>query len=168
MDVEDLDTKTRVFDTSINGVIGADLLRRYVVDLSFSPCRLRLLHGVFRPIAGAVRMPVREIRGIPTVRATISDGLLTREDDFAIDTSFAASRIVGAALSRPVAPNAHPPTRIRALAVADQLFEQTPAEVSTTQNAIGTAVWAKGRLRMNLKAGWAEFKLAGPVGPDTF
>ncbi len=162
MDVADLDLKTRVFDTSINGVIGLDLLRRYVVDISFSPCRMRLSHGMLMPIGGAVRIPLREIGGVATVRATISDGLQTRADDFAIDTSQPVSRIVGAALSRPAAPKSNPPTRIRALAVADQLFEQTSAEVSTTQNAIGTAVWAKGRLRMNVKAGWAEFTPARP------
>ena len=158
MDVVDLDERTRLFDTTINGVIGADLLRRYVVDIDFSPCRIRLGHRAPKPVAGAARLVVREVDGVPTVRASISDGPQARVGDFAIDTGRAASRITGATLSRTPRPGSDPPTRLRALALGDHLFEQIPAEVSTTRDAIGTGVWSQGRVRLDLRDGWMEFK----------
>ena len=156
MDVVDLDDRTRIFDTTINGVIGADLLRRFVVDIDFSPCRIRLGHGAAKPAAGAMHMAVRDIDGVPTIRASISDGLQSRAGDFAIDTSHATSQITGATLSRTSKPGSDPSTRLRALVLGDHLFEQTPAEVSTTRDAIGTAVWSQGRLRVDLRDGWLE------------
>ena len=156
MDIVDLDERTRVFDTTINGVIGADLLRRYVVDIEFAPCRIRLSHRAPKRRTGAARLATRDIDGVPTIRAVISDGQQSRAGDFAIDTGRAASQITGATLSRSPKPGADPPTRLRALVVGGRLFEQIPAELSTTRDAIGMAVWTQGRVRLNLRDGWIE------------
>lgn len=156
VDVVDLDARTRVFDTTINGVIGADLLRRFVVDIDFSPCRIRLGHRAPKRVTGAARLVVRDVDGVPTLRASISDGLQARVGDFAIDTGGAASRITGATLSRTPEPGSDPPTRLRALVVGGRLFEQIPAEISPARNAIGTGVWSQGRLRLDLRDGWME------------
>ncbi|HEX2802064.1 MAG TPA: hypothetical protein VHN73_08380, partial [Phenylobacterium sp.] len=37
-----LDLRTGALPTPVAGVIGADLLRPYVLDVSFSPCRVRI------------------------------------------------------------------------------------------------------------------------------
>jgi len=155
MDVVDLDARTAMFDTVINGVIGVDMLRRFVVDIDFAPCRVRLSRVAPPRPRGVERLSIRELEGVPTIRASVSDGVAARFDDFAIDTGRAASVITGATLSRAPKPGADPPIRIRALALAGQVFEQTPAQVGEA-NSVGMSVWTKTRLRLDLRDGWIE------------
>src|SRR5260221_237262 len=52
--VANLDLRTGALPTPIAGVIGADVLRAYVLDVSFAPCRVAL-----RPAARAGRFAAR-------------------------------------------------------------------------------------------------------------
>ncbi len=45
MEVADLDTRSRGFTTNIAGVLGADALAPFTVDIDFSPCKVRLRRG---------------------------------------------------------------------------------------------------------------------------
>ena len=159
--IADLDARTAKFDTTINGVIGADLLRRFIVEIEPSPCRLRLLRR--RPAAWrrSVRLAIREAGGRPLARARVTDGAQVRTGLFAIDTANWATLVAGARLSRPQAADAPPPVRLRGVEVAGRLFEQAPAVAQPQGNdeaagAIGMAVWSRWRLRLDIRHGWLE------------
>ncbi|MDI1364263.1 MAG: hypothetical protein PSX79_05255, partial [bacterium] len=72
--VRDLDYRSVGFVTPIAGVIGADILTRFVVSLDFAPCRLRLdpLGGPIRPKGRA--LAVTMVHGLPTVLAAAARG----------------------------------------------------------------------------------------------
>jgi hypothetical protein len=168
MAIADLDARTGRFDTVINGVIGVDLLRRFTVEISPSPCRLRLFRTRAPRLARRVRLPLSNLGGAPLVSALVTDGTRVRTDVLAIDTAQWISRIDGARLSRPpptppAGPASHgealaPPIRLRALEVAGRLFEQVPAEIAgqDAPEAIGMAVWSSVRLRLNIQSGWLD------------
>jgi hypothetical protein len=164
LQVADLDARGKPFVTSIVGVIGADALAPFVVDIATDPCRVRLSRAARG--AGAWRAPLRTIDGVPAVRAAISDGETSRAGWFAIDTGEAASGVAAARLSRTPAAGTDPPVRLRALSVAGLLFEQMPGGVQAEPRpglagAIGMAVWSRFRLRLDRKHGWLE--LTSPV-----
>jgi hypothetical protein len=84
--VEDLDYRGVGFSTPITGVIGADILDRYVVTLDFAPCRLRLeAPGTTAARQGAIRVVM--VGGVPTILAAASDGLKGVSGPFALDTA---------------------------------------------------------------------------------
>jgi hypothetical protein len=170
--IVDLDARTARFDTAINGVVGADVLRGFVVDIDPSPCRLRLLRRRPPLRAGAVRLAVREVGGRPLVAARLTDGVRSREALLAIDTADWAVRVVGARLSRPQSADAPVPVRLRAVEVAGRLFEQVPAVASLGPDdeaidAIGMAIWSHWRLRLDMRSGWLELAPTAAEAPES-
>jgi hypothetical protein len=166
----DLDARTAKFDTAVNGVIGADLLRRFIVEIDPSPCRLRLLprrpRASPKPWRDGVRLAVRDADGRPLVTARVSDGMTVRSGAFAIDTGEWTTLVAGARLSRPQPADAPAPVRLRALEVGGRLFEQVPALVQAEgdTNAIGMAVWSRWRLRLDVLGGRLELAPAAAPG----
>ena len=166
MAVVDLDARTRAFDTSINGVLGADVLGRFAVDIETSPCRIRLSRAKARRFRGGLRLPVTVVDGRPLVGATISDGVGVENGLFAIDTGRWATGVVDARLSRTpsVEPGQPPaPIRLRALELGGHLFEQAPASIEAAHDgraagSIGMAVWSSWRLRLDMTAGWLDLE----------
>jgi hypothetical protein len=171
MGIADLDARTRRFDTVINGVLGADLMRRFILGIDPAPCRLRLGHGRPHPLPGGVRLRLGDGGdGVPRVAAAITDGRRLRVDDLAIDTADWAGRLGDArpAASPPPGDAARPaPTaRLRALELAGRLFEQVPVDTPATGTgatapgpsgeAIGMAVWSRLRLRLDIQDGWLD------------
>jgi hypothetical protein len=159
--IADLDARTAKFDTAINGVVGADLLRQFVVEIDPSPCRLRLLPRRSGHWPGSVRLAIREIGGRPLATARVTDGLKVRSGLFAIDTADWATLVAGARLSRPQPAGVPAPVRLRGVEVAGRLFENVPAAVQppgddAAPEAIGMAVWSHWRLRLDLRHGWLE------------
>jgi hypothetical protein len=147
----DLDDQTRRFDTTINGVLGADIARGKILILDFrvGRCRLTLAGGRGAGRRGAGGVPLIWSGGIPAAKAVVSDGVTTRPGLFALGTAQAATVISKGALSRPA--KAEDQIRLRAVEFAGQLFEQTPAQlgpapVSGLSGALGTAILARGRL----------------------
>lgn len=158
--IVDLDARTAKFDTTINGVVGADLLRRFLVEIDPSPCRLRLLRRRPARWAGSVRLAIRETDGRPLVPASVTDGLKVRSGLFALGTADWATRVPGR-LSRPQTTDAPAPVRLRALEIAGRLFEQVPAAtqphaIDEARGAIGMAVWSRWRLRLDMRDSWLE------------
>ena len=83
----DLDARNIAMPTPIAGVIGADLLSAYVVDVRFTPCRLALWPAARAPRkAAAVTMPMRVRKGPAIVTAAVSDGTTARRGDFVAAT----------------------------------------------------------------------------------
>lgn len=162
--VADLDDRAPGFVTPIAGVIGADVLGRYVVDLDFAPCRVRL-NG--RTAPATPRGEVWRLRmtgGVPAVAAAVSDDRRARRGLFAVDwSSRAAVRVSGAALNpAPVgaapSPRNAAPGRLRALSVAGTLYEEPSAAVADDLSpdlagALGTDFWSRRRLRLDIAGG---------------
>lgn len=111
--VTDLDSRTAAFPTPIAGVIGADVLGAYVVDVSFAPCRVSIRLPREAP---AFRMdatlPLRADRVQAAGRAIVSDGTRAFGADFAIATGADAAVRLDTRLAR--APVASEPDRLLA------------------------------------------------------
>lgn len=85
--VTDLDSRTALFPTPIAGVIGADVLGAYVLDVSFAPCRV----SIRRPqeaaaFGGPATLALRGDLPQAAGRAIVSDGVRAFGADFAIAT----------------------------------------------------------------------------------
>jgi hypothetical protein len=153
--VQDLDYRGVGFFTPIAGVIGADILDRYVVTLDFAPCRLTLepLTRRGEPPPGA--LAVAMVGGVPTVLAAASDGLRGVSGPFALDT---ASRGGVRARGAADAPRQKPAGTLRGLSLDGVLRQDVPAVVAGALpdgvvGAIGVEVLAAYRLRLDPGAG---------------
>jgi hypothetical protein len=165
--VETIDVRTGLFPTPIAGVIGADALRDYVVDVSFAPCRLALWPARRAPRFGAAtRLPIHWLAGRPSVPASVSDGPRTLSGDFAVATG--SDTVVRVADGLAAAPGAAKPRelypygvlrpRLRALSVAGRLGENLPAgliqfEDPALAGEIGAPLLWRFKLRFDFPAG---------------
>lgn len=149
--VTDLDYRGVGFVAPIAGVIGADILARYTVVIDFSPCRLRLeaADGLARP--SGPFLPVEMVGGVPTVRASASDGFSSVQGPFALDTASA-----GALRARGPAdgPRQAPAGTVAGLAFDGRLYARARAVRAGdlppgVVGALGVEVLARGRLRLD-------------------
>jgi len=152
--VEDLDYRGVGFFTPITGVIGADILDRYVVTLDFAPCRLRLdaLGTPPSPESDALRVVM--VGGVPTISAAASDGLTGVSGPFALDTASGGGVRARGALD---GPRQKPAGTLRGLSLNGTLRQDLPAVVAGdlpdgVVGAIGVQVLAAYRLRLDPKA----------------
>ena len=154
--VKDLDYRGVGFATPITGVIGADILDRYVVTLDFAPCRLRL-----EPLGGAASgnragdaIRVVMVGGVPTIVAAASNGLTGISGPFALDTaSNGAVRARGAADG----PRQKPAGTLRGLSLDGTLRQDLPAVMAGelpdgVVGALGVQVLSAYRLRLDPRA----------------
>jgi hypothetical protein len=168
--VQDLDYRSVGFLTPILGVIGADILDRYVVTLDFAPCRLDLepLGSAGKPLGPALAVTV--VGGLPTVRAAASDGVRGVAGAFALDTaSNGGVRARGAA----DAPRQKPAGTLLALSLDGALRRDLPAVVAGelpdgVVGALGVQVLAGYRLRLDPGARrlWLTPAVGHEKGPD--
>jgi len=165
MPLTNLNERAVRFPTTINGVIGWDVLGRYRVTIAFSPCRLTLDASHGRPRAGA--MPLKTVDGAAAVQATAGDGTRLRAGWYAVDTASMGTRFSPAdtSFSPPLRPKVDPtwrfqlPARIRALEIGGALFEKTPAGLlpkppTDLSGAIGLAVWSRYRITLDGPGSW--------------
>ncbi|MGA0601659.1 hypothetical protein ACO2Q3_13220 [Caulobacter sp. KR2-114] len=171
MPLTNLNERAVRFPTTINGVVGWDVLGRYRVTIAFSPCRLTLQASSGRP--GGRRRPPRgrlalkTVDGAAAVAATASDGTRLRSGWYAVDTASMGTRFSPAdtSFSPPLRRKVDPtwrfqlPARIRALEVGGELFEATPAGLlpkppTDLAGAIGLAVWSRYRITLDGPGGW--------------
>ena len=160
--VADLDAREWGFPTSLDGIIGADVLAGYVVELQFSPCRLTLQRRA-SPVEVVARLPIEMVSGVPTLAGAVSDGVKTRTGQFAIDTGASGVRIVAAharfsRLSAQVDPMSRdrPPARLATLSFGGLAFHDLPAALQTDAaegvlGGVGTDVWSRYVLRLDLR-----------------
>jgi hypothetical protein len=161
----DLDDRGWGFATGIDGVIGADLLSGYVVDLSSSPCRLTLSRRAAPASHPVATLPLTVVGGVPTIAASISDGRKTRRGHFAIDTGAAGIRLSADAarfsrLSARVDPmsRSQPPARLATLSFGGQTYRDQPAGLQIgapegVLGGIGDEIWSRYELRIDLRRG---------------
>lgn len=168
--VQDLDYRSVGFFTPILGVIGADILDRYVVTLDFAPCRLDL-----EPLGSAVKprgpaLAVTVVGGVPTVQAAAADGVRGVAGAFAMDTaSNGGVRARGAA----DAPRQKPAGTLAALSLDGALRRDLPVVVAGelpdgVVGALGVQVLAGYRLRLDPGSGrlWLTPAADHEKGPD--
>ncbi len=162
MAVADLDARTRGFETVINGIVGADFLARFIVEIDPSPCRIRLVRQTARRRHGSTRLAVTMASGRPLVAARITDGARIRSGLFALDTAEWPTTLFGDRLSRAGPAAAPPPARLRAMTLAGRLFEQVPAvvaaapDVGVARGALGLSVLSRWSLRLDMSHGWLD------------
>ncbi|MDB5493134.1 MAG: hypothetical protein JWP86_471, partial [Phenylobacterium sp.] len=141
--VQSIDVRTGLFATPIAGVIGADVLKAYVLDLSFAPCRLALRPACQAPaFRAAAVLPLSWIAGVPAVTASVSDGPHVVTGAFALATgsdtplriSDAVAAAPGAAKPRELYPYGVLRPRLRALSLAGQIAEHLPAGLLKTED----------------------------------
>lgn len=160
--VADLDSRAPGFATPIAGVLGADVLGRFVVDLDFAPCRVRFSSGRgWRAPRGTRSLPLSIVEGLPTVRAAVSDVRRARQGLFAIDwSSRAAVRLTGGVFNPPreSPPRSVAPARLRALSIGGDLYEEVSAGLApdidpALAGALGVDLWSRWRLRLDMAGG---------------
>lgn len=71
--VVDMDVRTWNLPTPVAGVIGADALKGFVVDVAYAPCRLRLSTAAEAPRFSGRTLALGWDLGRPTVDAAVSD-----------------------------------------------------------------------------------------------
>ncbi len=161
--VVDLDARTAAFPTPIAGVIGADLLAPYVVDIRFEPCRvaIRRPRHAGRFEAGAV-LPMRTASGVASVRAAVADGVRALAGEMVLSTGSDAplrmhqSVAVAVGTPRPddLLPYGEARAPLRALSLAGALFENVPAGLApggegARLGVIGAPLLAHWRVRFD-------------------
>ncbi len=163
--VVDLDMRLGALPTPVMGVIGADVLRGFVVDVIFSPCRLRLSRPGHAPRFGrAGRLPLSWAAGRPTVIAQVSDGARTLTEAFAVSTgadrpvriSDALASVSGAPEPRELYPDGAARPHLGSLSFADEVIQQLPSGLEADQGTAGTIgppVLARYRLRFDFPRG---------------
>jgi hypothetical protein len=172
--VAGLDMRTGALPTPIAGVIGADVLAAYVVDVRFGPCRVTLAAaGKAAAFGPAQALPLTWIAGRPTAPVAVSDGPHAFSGDFAVgvgvDTmvrlSDGLAAAPGAAKPKELYPYGVARPRLRALSFAGRLWEQAPAglvaaEAPALAGVIGAPLLSAYRLRFDFPAG--RLLLAAP------
>jgi hypothetical protein len=174
--VAKLDARLRLLPTPVAGVIGADVLGGYVLDVRFAPCRVALWPARAAPRFRAERsLPLGWADGRPTATAGVADDRRALRGRFVLSTgSDAAVRLAddvadapGAARREDLYPYGAARPRLRALSFAGELFENLPAGLETAAGAplgeIGAPVLANYRLRFDFPAG--RLLLAKEKGP---
>lgn len=163
--VADLDARTYAFDTPIAGVIGADILGGYVVDVSFAPCRVAI-HPARRAPRFAARTIVRlqDRRGPAVAMAAVSDGRAAVAAPFIISTGADAAirigqdraSVPGAAKPDDLLPYGETRADLRAASFAGTLFENLDgglAPPAASAGIIGAPLLSRWRLRFDFPSG---------------
>lgn len=105
--IADLDVRTWNLPTVGAGVIGADVLRDFVVDMSFAPCRVRLSRREDAPPFRGRSLELGWDQGRPTAMASVSDDAHEVTGAFVIATGANAPVRLADDLAQP-SPSASP------------------------------------------------------------
>jgi hypothetical protein len=162
-----LDLRTGALPTPIAGVIGADMLRAYVLDVSFAPCRVTLRPaGRAPPFRAESVLPIRWVAGRPVVAAAVADGprawsgafTPATGGDTGVRLSDASAAAPGAAKPKELYPYGILRPQLRAFSFAGELSENLPAglvkaEDPALSGEIGAPLLSHWRLRFDFPAG---------------
>ena len=177
--VADLDLRTGALPTPIAGVIGADVLRGQVMDVSFRPCRVAIWRADRAPsVRAAQRLPLRWIAGRPTVVAAAAAGPRAIRGGFAIGTgadtavrlSDGLAAAPGAAKPKELYPYGILRPKLRAFSFAGGLWQNLPAGLVAAEDPalagqIGAPLLAVWRLRLDLARDQLLLSPANEKGP---
>jgi hypothetical protein len=182
--VQAIDLRTGALPTPIAGVIGADVLRGLVLDVSFAPCRVTLRPKARKGFRAQVTLPMAWLADRPVVRAAVADGPNTVSGAFAVaigaDTAIRISDGVakattskggGAARPKELYPYGVLRPKLRALSFAGHLWENLPSGLIQAEDAglagqIGAPLLAHYRLRFDFLHGQLLLASAPPASPE--
>jgi hypothetical protein len=163
--VEDLDVRTWNLPTPVAGVIGVDVLKGFVVDVSFAPCAVRLHAPGRAPRFAGTVLPMTWDGGLPTIEAAAADGTREVRGPFVPATGANVpvrladdlARAPGAARPDELYPQGVWLARLGALAFAGTRQPDLGAGLMTPQGGIagviGGAALARFRLRFDFPRG---------------
>jgi hypothetical protein len=176
-----LDARLRELATPVAGVIGADVLRDYVVDVRFAPCRVALWRPGQAPAFGpGAALPMELRDGAPVVPAAVADDRRALAGGFVPATGSDTpvrlrddvADVPGAARREGLYAYGALRPRLRALSFAGELFEQPPSGLLPAAGPeadpgavgeIGAPVLARWRLRFDFPGG--TLRLGKEKGP---
>lgn len=168
--VEAIDARTWSLPTPVAGVIGVDVLKGYVVDVTAYASRCRVaIHPAERAPAFRARatLPLRWAGERPTIPVTVADGpnakavalVPSTGADAALRLSDATAQAAGAARPDAVYLYGDLNPRLRALSLAGELFENVPAGLAKADampgadGVVGAAILSRWALRFDFPAG---------------
>jgi hypothetical protein len=164
--VADLDVRTWNLPTPVAGVIGADMLKGFVVDVDYAPCRVRLSPPGRAPAFRGRILKLGWDQGRPTAVAAASDGEHALRGPFVIATGLNApvrladdlAQAPGATKPDELYPNGVWLARLPALRFAGASGADMGAGLmkpdGEVAGLIGGQVLAHFRLRFDFPAGW--------------
>lgn len=164
--VADIDVRTGLLPTHIAGVLGADLFKGLVLDVTPVPCRI----GVWRPgeaprLKAVASLPITWVAGRPTIPATVSDGAsgqavalsVATGGDAPVRLSETLAGAPGAARPAELYPYGVYRPRLTALAFAGHVWRELPAGLLKAEAGIdgevGAPVFVGLKLRFDFPAG---------------
>jgi hypothetical protein len=165
--VTNLDARTYALPTPVAGVIGADVLKDYVVDVSFAPCRVRLSKPGRAPaFRAALTLPLTWRAGLPAAPAAVAGdngaAQLSMAPSTGSDMTVRLSDAV-AAVQHPKKPKELYPggvgySRLRAVSFGGALTERPKtalfkAEAGGPDGSLGPDILAAWRLRFDFPRG---------------
>lgn len=161
-----LDVRTWNLPTPVAGVIGADVLRDFVVDLDFRPCRVRLSRPAEAPAFRVrERLQIAWDAGRPTTTAAVFDGRRAAKGAFVVATGLdVAVRLAddvatapGAARPEEVYPEGVWRARLAGLSFAGRTTGPVAAGLARPEGAAAGAIGGEAlaglRLRFDFPAG---------------
>ena len=165
-----IDARSRTLPTPVAGIIGLDVLRGHVVDVTAygSPCRVAIHPPARAPaFTRSASLPIAWADGRPTIPAIVADGPRVRRGAFVPSTgadapirlSDAAAQAAGAARPEAVYLYGDLKPKLRALSLAGELFENAPAGLmkadglAGADGVIGAAILSRWSLRFDFPAG---------------
>ena len=164
--VADLDVRGWNLPTPIIGVVGADVLKDLVLDVTFAPCRVRLSRPGDEPAFRAARsLPMAWDAGRPVVTAQVGDGVRQLSGLFAPSTGQAAAvrlsqdvaSVSGTDRLQELGPEGVWLARLAELRLAGRSLKDQAAGLEPPQGqsagAIGAPALARWRLRFDFPAG---------------
>lgn len=164
--VADLDVRGWNLPTPIAGVIGADVLKDLVLDVSFAPCRVRLSRPGEAPAFRAARtLPLAWDAGRPVVHAEAGDGQRRLSGPFTPATGLSTAVrladdvavVIGTDRPQELGPEGIWLARLPELAFAGRTLPDQPAGLAPPEGeaagAIGGPVLSRFRLRFDFPAG---------------
>ncbi|HEX2561932.1 hypothetical protein [Phenylobacterium sp.] len=179
--VEGLDARTYAHPTPIAGVIGADVLSGFVLDVSYSPCRIALHRPASAPPTRGAVLPMGRFGHLPLAPAGVTDGVRGARGPWILAVSQplparlneAVATVPGAAKPEELYPGGVWTAQLAGLSFAGQVAPDVQAgllrqaEADGALGAIGSPVLSRWTLRFDFPRGRLTLKEQGPpLGSD--
>lgn len=172
--ITSLDARTYALPTPVAGVIGADALGAFVVDVSFAPCRVRLSRpGAAPRFTADVVLPLVWRGGLPAAPAAVAAGRRAERlflapatgTDLPVRLSDAVAGVPNAKAPRELYPGGVGFSRLRAVSFAGALTENPRTaliEAGGADGLLGSAILDAWRLRFDFPGGRLLLAPAAP------
>lgn len=175
--VEAIDARTFSHPTPIAGVIGADVLSRFVLDVSYAPCRVALHRpGRAPPIRGGVSLPMGRWGDLPLAAGSASDGtsgargawIVAVSQTLPVRLSEAVASVPGAGKPDELYPGGVWTADLAALAFAGHVRQHAragllrQADAEGVLGAIGAPVLSRWMMRFDFPRGRLILNEPGP------